>query len=95
MSAEQRPKYAALQLWWWRLHMTEKISGGTKKKQQQTKQQQNAKNKNKKGNSSLFLKYHEWEILSDLSNVLKYFSEVTTIMYGLRYVSTRYKYVSS
>ena len=65
------------------------------KKQQQTKQQQNAKNKNKKGNSSLFLKYHEWEILSDLSNVLKYFSEVTTIMYDLRNVSTPYKYVSS
>ena len=79
MSAEQMSKYAALRLWWWRLHMTEKLSSGTKKKNKKQNNNKTQKNKNKKGNSSLFLKYHEWEILSDLSNVLKDFSEVTTI----------------
>ena len=31
MSAEHRSKFAALHRWWWRLHLSEKFSSGTKK----------------------------------------------------------------
>lgn len=41
----------------------------------------------KKNDSTLLLKDHEWEMLSDMSNVLKDFSAVTTYMCSDRYVS--------
>lgn len=41
----------------------------------------------KKNDSILLLKDYEWEMLSDMSNVLKDFSEVTTYMCSEKYVS--------
>ena len=38
MSAEQRSKFAALRLYWWRLHMSGKFSSGTKTPKQTNKQ---------------------------------------------------------
>ena len=35
-SAEQRSKFAALHRWWWRLHMSEKFSSGTKNNNKKT-----------------------------------------------------------
>lgn len=47
----------------------------------------------KKNDSDMLFKDHEWEMLSDMSNVSKNFSEITIYMCSEKYVSVSQIYL--